>query len=159
MRRQRGRLPAAIAPPPTPNRPVFWRVVLTQEANVPPRAFISFEMEDKWARDFLVQQARDKRNDIEFVDYSVQNAFDSAWKTNCRERIGRTKGTIVLIGKTTHASDAVLWEIAETLRQSHYIFGIQINSNDTHRIPEGLPSKNVIPWNFDQIVKWLATWT
>jgi hypothetical protein len=26
-----------------------------------PRAFISFEMEDKWARDFLVQQAKDKK--------------------------------------------------------------------------------------------------
>jgi hypothetical protein len=25
----------------------------------PPRAFTSFEMEDKWARDFLVQHAKD----------------------------------------------------------------------------------------------------
>jgi hypothetical protein len=30
-----------------------------------PRAFISFEMEDRWARDFLVRQSKDKRNDIE----------------------------------------------------------------------------------------------
>jgi hypothetical protein len=68
-----------------------------------PRAFISFEMEDRWARDFLVQHGKDKRNDIEFVDYSVQDAFDSAWKTQCRERIGRTKGTIVLVGPTTYS--------------------------------------------------------
>ena len=46
-----------------------------------PRAFISFEMEDKWARDFLVQHAKDKRNDIDFYDYSVQDPFDSKWKT------------------------------------------------------------------------------
>lgn len=123
-----------------------------------PRAFISFEMEDKWARDFLVQQAKDKKNDIEFYDYSVQDPFDSQWKTECKKRIGMTKGTIVLIGKTTWKSEAVIWEIAETIRQGHYIFGIQINRDETHTIPEGLPSKNVIRWDFEQIVKWLKTW-
>ena len=123
-----------------------------------PRAFISFEMEDKWARDFLVQHAKDKRNDIEFVDYSVQDAFDAAWKTNCKARIARTRGTIVLVGPTTHKSEAVLWEIAETARQDHYIFGVQINKDKTHHLPTGLPAANVIRWDFTQIVKWLGTW-
>lgn len=123
-----------------------------------PRAFVSFEMEDRWARDFLVQQAKDKRNDIEFVDYSVQDPFDSSWKTQCKQRIARTKGTIVLVGPTTYKSDAVLWEIAETTRQNNYMFGIQINSGKTHPVPAGLPAKNVIRWDFDQIVKWLGTW-
>jgi hypothetical protein len=125
---------------------------------MPPRAFVSFQMEDRWARDFLVQQAKDKRNDISFVDYSVQNPFDSAWKTNARARIAQTKGTIVLVGPTTYQSEAVVWEIAETARQSHYLFGVQINSDKTHRLPEGLPARNVIRWDFAQIVKWLETW-
>lgn len=124
-----------------------------------PRAFISFEMEDRWARDFLVQQSRDKRNDIEFVDYSVQNPWDTSWKTQCRERIGRTKGTIVLIGDTTHKSEAVLWEIAETARQGHYLFGIQISSGKAYPVPSGLPPANVIRWDFAQVTQWLATWT
>lgn len=124
-----------------------------------PRAFISFEMEDRWARDFLVQQAKDKRNDIQFLDYSVQDPFDTSWKTNCRARISETKGTIVLVGRTTYKSDAVLWEIAETIRQNHYLFGVQINRGSTHPIPTGLPAGNVIRWNFDQVVKWLGTWT
>ena len=125
---------------------------------MPPRAFVSFQMEDKWARDFLVQHAKDKRNDIAFVDYSVQNPFDSAWKTNARARIAQTRGTIVLIGKTTYLSEAVKWEIEETASQDHYMFGIQINSKETHPIPNGLPAKNVIRWDFDQMIKWLATW-
>lgn len=124
-----------------------------------PRAFVSFEMEDRWARDFLVQHAKDRRNDISFVDYSVQDPFNSAWKTNCKERIARTRGTIVMVGETTSKSEAVIWEIAETLRQEHYIFGIQIHKEKTHPVPQGLPSKNVIRWDFDQIVKWLGTWT
>lgn len=123
-----------------------------------PRAFISFEMEDRWARDFLAQQAKDRRNDIEFVDYSVKNPWDTSWKTECKKRIARTRGTIVLIGPTTYKSSAVLWEVAETVRQGHAMFGIQINRDKTHYIPDGLSSRNVIRWNFDQIVRWLSTW-
>lgn len=126
---------------------------------MPPRAFISFQMEDRWARDFLAQHAKDERNDIQFVDYSVKTPFDSSWKTNCRGRIAQTRGTIVLVGPTTWTSEAVAWEIAETLRQNHYLFGIQINHDSTHRLPSGLPSSNVIRWDFEQIAKWLATWT
>lgn len=123
-----------------------------------PRAFISFQMEDRWARDFLVQQGKDRRNDIAFFDYSVQNPFDSKWKTECVKRIAQTKGTIVLIGQTTWQSDAVLWEIEETVRQGHYLFGIQINRDKTHIIPNGLPSTSVIRWDFAQISEWLRSW-
>jgi hypothetical protein len=52
----------------------------------------------------------------------------------------------------------VLWEIAETSRQSNYMFGIQINKDKTHPIPAGLPAKNVIRWDFVQIIAWLKTW-
>lgn len=123
-----------------------------------PRAFISFEMEDKWARDFLKQHAKDKRNDIEFVDYSVQDPFDSSWKTQCKERISRTRGTIVLIGPTTYRSDAVQWEIDETLRQGHHIFGIQVNSGKSHTVPRGIPTSSVVRWDFSAIVKRLEAW-
>src|SRR5438067_10776882 len=89
---------------------------------------LEFQIQDRWARDFLVQHSKDKRNDIGFTDYSVQNPFDSSWKTNARARIARTKGTIVLIGGTTYRSEAVVWEIAETIRQKNLLFGIQINA-------------------------------
>lgn len=123
-----------------------------------PRAFISFEMEDRWARDFLVGQAKNNLNDVEFTDYSVHEPFDEKWKTNCSARIALTKGTIVLIGANTAKSAAVLWEIAETIRQGHYMFGIQINRDATYPVPARLPAANVIRWEFDTIVAWLSTW-
>lgn len=116
-------------------------------------------VDDDWARDFLVRQARDRRNDIAFVDYSLHEPFDEKWKTNCRDRIAQTRGTIVLIGEKTSTSDAVKWEIAETVRQDHYLFGIQINRDRTWPVPAGLPSRNVIRWDFDQIITWLRSWT
>lgn len=124
-----------------------------------PRAFISFQMEDEWARNFLVGQAHNRNNSIEFVDYSVHEPFDEKWKTNCRARIAQTKGTVVLIGPTTYKSEAVLWEIAEATQQGHPMFGIQINSDKTHQIPKGLSPSKVIRWDFDAIVRQLNSWT
>ena len=63
---------------------------------------LAFQMEDKWSRDFLVQHANDEANDIEFSDYSIQDPFDSKWKTECTKRIAATKGTIVMVGPTTY---------------------------------------------------------
>lgn len=123
-----------------------------------PRAFISFEMEDRWARDFISQHAKQGSNPVEFYDYSVKQAFESQWKTECAKRIAMTKGTIVLVGPTTYQSAAVLWEISETIRQGHYMFGVQINRDNTYAIPSGLPAGNVIRWDFSQIAKWLDTW-
>ena len=99
------------------------------------RAFVAFQMEDRWARDFLVQHAKDKNNDIGFTDYSVHEPFDEKWKTNCKERISKTKGTIVLVGPDTANAEAVVWEITETNRQEHPIFGVQIHRDETHAIP------------------------
>lgn len=122
------------------------------------RAFLSFQMEDRWSRDFLVQHARNKDTSIDFSDYSVHEPFDEKWKTNCRARIAVTKGTIVMVGADTAKSAAVLWEIAETNRQGHPIFGVQINSGRTHPVPAGLPSARVITWDFDRIVNELKRW-
>jgi hypothetical protein len=123
-----------------------------------PRAFISFQMEDRWARNFLAQHARDKRNDIEFLDYSVKEPFESAWKTNCKARIAQTKGTIVLVGQTTYQSPAVLWEIEETKRQGNKLFGVKIHRDKICPTPNGLPTSRVVGWDFDSIVAELARW-
>src|SRR5712691_9280857 len=116
------------------------------------RAFVSFELEDRWSRDFLIQHARDKDTSIDFTDYSVHEPFDEKWKSNCRARIAQTKGTIVMVGPNTAKAEAVLWEIAEAERQRHPMFGIQINSGKSHPIPAGLQFSRVIRWDFDQIV-------
>lgn len=124
-----------------------------------PRAFISFQIEDQWARGFLVEHAHSENNEIEFSDYSVHEPFNEKWKTNCKARISQTKGTIVLIGPNTSKSEAVLWEIAETARQEHPMFGVQIHSDKTYTIPKGLSSSGVARWNFKEIVKQLNKWT
>jgi len=113
-------------------------------------------MEDRWARDFLAQHARDKRIPFEFIDYSIKEPFESQWKTNAKGRIAKSKGTIVLIGPSTAGAEAVLWEITETTRQGHPLFGIQINRDKTYLTPRGI--NRTIRWDFDAIARELASW-
>lgn len=88
------------------------------------RAFISFQMEDASKRTHLVNMAKDERNDLDFVDYSVKEPWNNSWKTECAKRIAMTSGTIVIVGDTTHQSEAVRWEIEESIRQGHPLIGI-----------------------------------
>jgi len=123
-----------------------------------PRAFISFQMEDQWARGFLIQHATQQNNQIEFYDYSVKEPWDTAWKTNCRQRIAATKGTIVLIGETTYQSEAVTWEIQETIRQGHFMFGVKIYRDRACPVSQALNGYPTINWDFDAIVQELERW-
>jgi hypothetical protein len=53
------------------------------------RIFISFAIEDANLRDFLVGQAKNNKSPFEFIDMSVKEPWDSAWKTKCRTKIKR----------------------------------------------------------------------
>jgi hypothetical protein len=115
-------------------------------------------MEDIWARDALMAYARDLNDAVQFTDYSVHDPFDTSWKDRCKPRIARTKGTVVLIGRSTYLSEAVAWEIKETLDQRHRILGIHINDCVTCRVPNGLPALDVIRWDIGEIFSRLSTW-
>ncbi len=75
------------------------------------RIFISFAMEDKVLRDFLVGQKRNDNIDISFIDYSVKEPWSNSWKSNCRTRIQGCHGMIGIITKNTPAADGQLWEL------------------------------------------------
>jgi hypothetical protein len=44
------------------------------------RIFVSFAVEDKTSRDFLVGQARNKNSPFEFVDMSAKETWDEKWR-------------------------------------------------------------------------------
>ena len=75
------------------------------------RVFISFAIEDKVLRGFLVGQKNNGRTAIDFIDYSVKEPWDSSWKTNCRARIKSCAGMIGIITHNTPKADGQLWEL------------------------------------------------
>lgn len=120
------------------------------------RIFISFAKEDSNLRDLLVGQARNNNSPFEFVDMSVKQAWDSAWKTNCRRKIKGCDGVIALITKNTQNADGELWEIKCAKEEGIPCLGIW--GNDNHygvSIPNELSSSQMRDWTWSNISSWL----
>lgn len=116
--------------------------------------FLSFAMEDKTLVELFRGQAKNRNNDLEFNDHSVKEPFENAWKTNVKAKINRCTVVICLIGSNTWRSDAVNWEIEESLRQGKKIFGVRLNDN-SWVYPTAITNNriNVVGWNLEQIMK------
>jgi len=122
---------------------------------MPKRIFISFAVEDVRSRDFLVQHARDKRSSFEFVDMSVKEPWDNAWKTKCRTRIKGCDGVIALISKKTWNADGAKWEMKCASEEGIPMIGVHIYKDEKGAIPSELNGYRVIEWTWDGIATFI----
>jgi hypothetical protein len=122
------------------------------------RIFISFAIEDKYLRDFLVGQAHNERSPFEFVDMSVKQPWDSSWKTNCRTKIKGCDGMLIIVTKNTKNADGQLWEIKCVKEEGIPSRGIWGYSNDKPTtLPPELDGVKIVYWTWDNIRNWLDT--
>ena len=116
------------------------------------RVFISFAMEDKWARDYLVGQAKNENSPFEFVDMSVKEPWDDNWKTRCRSRIKGCDGVIALVSKNTASASGQLWELRCAKEEGIRTRGIYTTTDDhPARLPSELDGVRVVGWTWDNI--------
>ena len=119
------------------------------------RVFVSFAIEDAYARDFLVQQSKDNRSPFDFIDMSVKDPWDSSWKTRCRERIKGCDGMIALISKKTWNADGAKWEIECADEEGVPILGVHIHKDDKGIVPSELNGYKVIEWSWTGIASFI----
>lgn len=122
------------------------------------RVFISFAIEDKVLRGFLVGQKSNARTPIEFTDYSVKQPWDAAWKTNCRQRIRQCAGMIGIITRNTPRADGQLWELKCAVAEGIPTLLIHGHSDATQRLarlPAEIAGRRVHNWTAANIVKFL----
>jgi len=124
------------------------------------RVFLSFVVEDLDLVILFRGQAKNKNNDLEFSDYSVQEPFDSTnaayIRSQIRPRIAAASVTICLIGETTYTSKWVDWELRASTEEGNKILGVRVHSSamrDT--TPKALIDlrASVVNWDIDAIVK------
>lgn len=120
------------------------------------RIFISFAAEDSRYRDLLVGQARNERSPFEFVDMSVKEPWDNAWKTKCRTKIKGCSGMVTLVSKKTAAADGQLWEIRCAKEENVPVRGVYVNSDDKPaRLPQELTGVRVVNWTWNNIASFI----
>lgn len=118
------------------------------------RVFISFAIEDEYARDFLRGQARNANSPFEFVDMSVKQPWDSGWKAQCRTRIRGCDGVIALLSRNSLNAAGQRWEIQCSIDESVPLLGVYIKKEDTSFPPE-MAGKRKIYWTWDGIAEFI----
>jgi hypothetical protein len=120
------------------------------------RIFISFAVEDKWARDYLVGQAKNERSPFEFIDRSLSEPFDEKWKTRCRSRIEGCDGMIALVSKNTKNASGALWEVATAKEEDVPVRGVYTTTDDRPTsLPAAFSGVRVVSWTWDNIKSFL----
>ena len=120
------------------------------------RIFISFAIEDKWAREYLVGQARNEKSPFEFVDMSVKEPWDEKWKTQCRTRIKGCDGTIALVSTNTKNAAGQIWEVKTSKEEGVPVRGTYTTTDNR---PTSLPAEfngvRVVDWTWANIKAFL----
>ena len=120
------------------------------------RIFVSFAMEDKTYRDFLVGQAKNEKSPFEFVNMSVLEPWDSQWKTNCRTRIKGCDGMIALLSKNTAKAAGALWEVACAKEEKIPVIGIYCTTdNRPASLPTVFTGVRVFGWTWANIAAFI----
>jgi hypothetical protein len=119
------------------------------------RVFTSFAVEDSYARDFLVGQARNAQTPFEFMDMSVKEPFDESWKSRCRSIIRGCDGVIALLSKNTMAASGARWEMWCARDERIPIIGVHISKDDKGPVPPELAGVPVIEWTWEGIAGFL----
>ena len=109
--------------------------------------FISFDVTDKHMVNLLRRQAKNNRFPFEFRDYSVKEPFEYRWKKKVKNLIYWSSAIIVAIGRYTHKSIAVNWEIKEAHRQNKFVLGIRLHRDYRNKIPYAM-------YKYEKITYW-----
>ena len=121
------------------------------------KIFIAFAIEDMWARDYLVGQAKNNKSSFSFTDVSLREPFDQKWKTNCRAVIQGCDGVIALLSTNTRYAEGARWEMWCAVEEKKPIIGVHTKSDNKGATPTELAGKKVIEWTWDGIANFLKT--
>lgn len=117
--------------------------------------FISFAIEDEWAKRYLIGQAKNDNSPFAFTDMSIKEPFDEKWKTHCREVIKGCDGVIALLSTHTRFADGARWEIKCAVEEEVPIIGVHTKKDEKGAIPQELQGQKVIEWTWPGIKNFL----
>jgi hypothetical protein len=116
------------------------------------RVFLSFKMEDKKQVDGVRLLSWSNNHPLEFYDESVRIAYKSAnasyIKSNIKQKIERASITLCLLGRNTHQSEWVDWELSTSISCGNKVVLMGLpNGPDTLSLPPSVQGRQWWLWN------------
>ena len=114
--------------------------------------FLSFDYDDIDDVNLLRAHAKNDKSDIEFIDRSVREPFNSNRaeyiKKKITDRINSTSQTVVYISAHTHKSNWVKWEIQKSLELNKKVIAVHKGDMPPKNIPKQIIDNNItlVPW-------------
>ena len=118
--------------------------------------FIAFAMEDESTRNLFVGQRINARSPFEFVDLSVNEAYETDWKSKVTTRIRRSDGVVVLISSNTPNAAGQLWEISTAVAEGKPLLGVWIQAA-YRTVPSAMKSGQCIAWTWQGVADFIDT--
>lgn len=121
--------------------------------------FISFVYEDVAEVNLLRGQAKNENSDLEFIDYSLKEPFNSERaeyiKNGIRERIRQSSVTLVYISETTHKSEWVNWEVRESIALGKGVVCMHKGDLPPRNLPSFVKEFNlrIVRWSSKELTK------
>ncbi len=109
--------------------------------------FVAFAIEDEKQRDLLKGQSLNTKSPFEYIDMSVKEAYDSAWKERVRTRILRSDGVMALVSKNSLNSSGQKWEVACAKEEKKKVLGVWAYTDDR----TSLDGVRTVAWTWDNI--------
>ena len=109
--------------------------------------FVAFAIQDEGQRNLLKGQSLNTKSPFEYVDMSVKEPYDAAWKDRVRTRIRRSHGVIALVSKNSLSSTGQQWEIQCAKEEGVKLRGIRAYSMDMTE----LTGVYTVAWTWENI--------
>jgi hypothetical protein len=118
------------------------------------RIFVAFAKEDERIRDLIKGQSLNVQTDFEYVDMSVKEPYETAWKEQVRTRVRGCAGVIALLSKNTPSASGQLWEIKCAIEEKKPLIGLFIYKDD-RTLPQIMSNQRCIVWTWDGIASFI----
>lgn len=122
--------------------------------------FLSFVEEDLPSVILFRGQAKNKKSDLEFDDYSVKVAYNSTnadyIRSQITSKVRAASATIVIIGATTSTSSWVKWEIEKSAALGKNLIGVKLSTAGATPAALTAASATVVGWDIAKIVSELG---
>ena len=115
--------------------------------------FISFANEDMDDVNLLRGHSKNPNSDLEFVDRSVKEPFDSERAEYIRQKIGerirQCSTTVVYLSDNSASSKWVNWEIEKSVELGKRVVATHKGSSPPQNLPQAVKDNDVdlVPWS------------